>query len=304
MISRIKQLLKSAIDTLPYVSTLKRLVSVAGQFPPGHYYSPVPSEQDINRLLNLERNEGNLHEIDFRHEEQEALLKDFSKYYENLSFPETKEEGYRFHYNQNWFCYSDAIMLHCFLKHFQPKKIIEIGSGFSSAVMLDTVDLNIQSDSTKSITFIEPYPERLHSTLKKADYSSVTILESFVQDIDPSIFSSLESGDLLFIDSSHVLKFGSDLQHIMFNILPALPVGIHVHFHDIFYPFEYPENWTQEGKYWNECYILRAFLSSNKDWSMTLFNDYANKKLGPLIEKTMPLCRKNFGGSLYLQKTS
>jgi hypothetical protein len=123
-----------------------------------------------------------------------------------------------------------------------------------------------------------------------------------VQDIDLGLFESLEPGDLLFIDSSHVVKFGNDLHFLFFNVLPVLKKGVFVHFHDIFFPFEYPDAWLREGRYWNECYFLRAFLSGNRDWRIVFFNDFANREFGEFIESRMPLCRKNFGGSIYLQK--
>jgi len=127
--------------------------------------------------------------------------------------------------------------------------------------MLDTVD-NFFSFKPE-ITFIEPFPQRLKSLLKDTDKDNVTIIEKFAQDVSPSIFLNMEAGDLLFIDSSHVVKCGSDLHILMFDILPLLPKGVFVHFHDIFYPFEYPIEWVKQGRYWNENYFLRAFLSYN-----------------------------------------
>ena len=116
------------------------------------------------------------------------------------------------------------------------------------------------------------------------------------------LFLSLKAGDFLFIDSSHVLKCGSDLQLLMFEILPLLPSGVFVHFHDVFYPFDYPTEWLKEGKYWNENYFLRAFLSYNSDWSVSFFNTYVALAFNAFIKDKMPLCIKNSGGSLYIQR--
>lgn len=90
----------------------------------------------------------------------------------------------------------------------------------------------------------------------------------------------------------------------MFEVLPRLPRGVFVHFHDIFYPFEYPADWLQTGRYWNECYFLRAFLSYNREWKIYFFNDYAAREFKGHFEKNIPLCLKNPGGSIYLQNVS
>ena len=99
-----------------------------------------------------------------------------------------------------------------------------------------------------TMTLIEPDPARLLALLKPGDLARITLLDDTAQEVDDSIFASLGPGDLLFIDSSHVLKYGSDLHRILFDILPSLPVGIHVHFHDVFFPFEYPADWLRDGR--------------------------------------------------------
>jgi hypothetical protein len=125
--------------------------------------------------------------------------------------------------------------------------MVEIGSGYSSAVMLDTAE-HFPGFASR-FTFIEPDPHRLLSLLKPEDSKQVALLAKAIQEVDGSILTSLEAGDLLFIDSSHVLKYGSDLHRILFEVLPVLPVGVHVHFPDVFYPFEYPTEWLRDGRY-------------------------------------------------------
>lgn len=123
-----------------------------------------------------------------------------------------------------------------------------------------------------------------------------------VQKIPSEVFHSLESGDLLFIDSSHVMKCGNDLQVLFFNILPFLPPGIFVHFHDIFYPFEYPAEWLKMARCWNESYFLRAFLSYNSQWTIYFWNSYVSFVYNDFIKKEMPLCLRDPGASLYIQR--
>jgi predicted O-methyltransferase YrrM len=184
------------------------------------------------------------------------------------------------------------------MRYNKPRCIVEIGSGFSSAVMLDTLDE--RNEGMTSLIFIEPYPDRLKSLLRDTDYQRCRIAEQRVQDVDTGIFSALEPGDILFVDSSHISKVGSDLNFILFNILPLLKAGVVIHFHDICYPFEYPRDWIYNGIFWNEAYLLRAFLMNNERYKVILFNHMLAQKSALWLKEKMP----NFesGGSLYLIK--
>ncbi len=140
--------------------------------------------------------------------------------------------------------------------------------------------------------------------MKPQDNNKITLIEDRVQRVPIGTFKSLQAGDLLFIDSSHVLKCGSDIQFLMFDVLPQLPVGVFVHFHDVFDSFEYPTEWLLEGRYWNEGYVLRAFLSYNNAWEIYLFGNYAVRAFEKFFAEKMPLCVKNPGGSLYIRRTA
>jgi predicted O-methyltransferase YrrM len=183
-----------------------------------------------------------------------------------------------------------------------PKRIIEVGSGHSSALMLDTIEhaegLDVHT------TFIEPFPARLHSVLRDQDRRTSTIIERRVQDVPLATFETLEADDILFIDSSHVSKVGSDLNYLVFDVLPRLAEGVVVHVHDIFWPFEYPLEWIRAGRAWNEIYLLRAFLQYNEAFDVTLFNHYVGEKHAAFFEAHMPLFLENTGGSLWLRKTT
>ncbi|MGI9484201.1 MAG: class I SAM-dependent methyltransferase [Hyphomicrobiales bacterium] len=127
--------------------------------------------------------------------------------------------------------------------------MIEIGSGYSSCVMLDTNELFF--DNAISMSFVEPYPELLLSLLKSGDEQNIEVHASKLQDTPLEIFAKLDAGDILFIDSSHVSKAFSDVNTIFFEILPNLSAGVYVHFHDIFANFEYPLEWLLQGRAWN-----------------------------------------------------
>jgi hypothetical protein len=295
------KIISRILDKMPYISSLRKQINEQGVFQAGHYYSPVPSKRDISEGVLHKQCFDGFHDIDVRRHEQSELLNELAEFYGDLPFSEKQNAGgTRYYYDQGWFCYSDSILLYCLIRKFAFKRIVEVGSGFSSAVMLDTLDSVGREDY--KIDFIEPYPERLFSLVKFDENPRVALHAVCVQEADIDLFYSLEAGDLLFIDSSHVIKYRSDVNYLLCSILPSLKVGVIVHFHDIFYPFEYPDDWLKEGKYWNECYFLRAFLSGNKNWRIVLWSHYINEVMAEQMQRSMPLCRKNFGGSIYLQK--
>ena len=166
--------------------------------------------------------------------------------------------------------------------------------------MLDTDELFF--DRSIQFTFIEPQPQLLRSLLTEEDLTRVAILETKVQEVDLDRFSELKANDILFVDSSHVSKVGSDVNHIFFKILPALQSGVFVHFHDVFYPFEYPLEWVYEGRAWNETYLMRAFLQYNNQFEIQLFNTFIDWFHKEKYFRDMPLVQKNTGGSIWLKK--
>lgn len=281
--------------------TLKRLAYL-----PGHFSSPVVMPEEIKDRIDtiFKIKKELLPGIDINETEQFNLLTKIGKYYSDLSFPAEKKNGYRYYYNNTYFSYNSAIELFGIIRHFEPKRIVEVGSGFSSALILDTNDLFMNNSIT--CTFVDPYPNRLLSLLNDNDRSQHTILPNKVQEIDLNCFFELQENDILFIDSSHVSKTGSDLNFMLFKVLPYLKKGVIVHFHDVFYPFEYPKEWvmTPSGFGWNECYLLRAFLMYNTSYEILFFNSYLEYFFTDWFKQHMPDCLKQQGGSLYIKKNN
>jgi len=281
---------------------IERLRKSQGFVPPGHFYSPVPDLEAIRRDEN--RVFGNVPRvvpgIDLREADQLALLQSFVPYYQNLPFTADGQPGLRYRYDNPAYSYSDAILLHCMMRHLQPRRIIEVGSGFSSCMMLDTNELYF--DGAIATTFIEPYPELLLSLLKESDHDDIEMIPTRLQDVDPGVFDALAANDILFIDSTHVSKIDSDVNHILFNILPRLAPGVRVHFHDIFYPFEYPQEWVMQGRVWSEIYLLKAFLQYNSRFHVVLMNTFMEHFHADFFHENLPLCMKNTGGSIWLCK--
>ncbi|CAN5770970.1 hypothetical protein BH20PSE1_BH20PSE1_02830 [soil metagenome] len=142
----------------------------------------------------------------------------------------------------------------------------------------------------------------MRSILKPGDTERIRIIEKPLQDVPVSLFQGLTANDILFIDSTHVSRVGSDVNYLFFEVLPALRPGLFIHFHDVFWPFEYPESWIEEGRQWQEDYVLRAFLEFNQAFEIVVFNAFLETFHGDWFEKYMPLCLKNPGGSIWLRR--
>ena len=273
-------------------------------FAPGHYYSAVPDLRELR-----EREEqifgkpggDTIPGVELHGTRQEALLKELAAFYPELPFADQPQPGLRYYYDNPNFSYTDGVVLFAMIRKFQPRRIVEIGCGFSSCVVLDTNERFC--NNSMRCTFIDPYPQLLRALLKPGDETGIQILQTCVQEAPLRVFSDLEANDILFVDSSHVLKTGGDLNHILFEVLPRLQAGVHVHFHDTPFPFEYPKEWVFGGRAWNECYALRAFLQYNDAFEILYFNNYVTGRCRSFIEQNMPVCLRNSGGSLWLRKT-
>lgn len=301
-----KNKIKKLLDKLPYIRSLKRelkeLAIYKTKYPPGHYYSPIVAPNSIDEKVFFEIKSNKIEGLELCESEQLQLLSEFAKQYNAIPFKDEQSNELRYFFKNVHYSYSDAIFLHLMIRHFKPKNIIEIGSGYSSAVMLDTNELFFENKI--KLNFIEPYPTRLFSLFRNEDKDKHQTIVKNVQDVNLELFDQLNENDILFVDSTHVSKAGSDVNKIIFEILPRLKKGVLIHFHDIFFPFEYPKNWVLKwsGFGWNEDYILKAFLMYNNQYKVIMFNTFLEHFHRDWFTQNMPNCLKNEGGSIWLQK--
>lgn len=262
--------------------------------PFNHYESPYPNIVEIHeKESEIFDYQKKVLDIDFNIQRQLEIV-DLMNNIDVLDWEECEKNGYRYYYDNIWFSEGCAKVLYYMMRILKPNRIIEVGSGFSTAVMLDTNNVCFQNSI--EINSIEPNTDRLKSLLKKDD--NLKIQECKLQDIPLEFFSQLQENDILFIDSSHVSKIDSDVNYYLFEILPRLKKGVYIHFHDMFYPFIYPKRWIYEGRAYNEMYLLRAFLMNNDKYSVQFFGqmlmqEYPDK----LGNKT-----KKLGDSLWIRK--
>jgi hypothetical protein len=224
-------------------------------------------------------------------------------------WPEFSKSWRRYTPANPWYNHSDGAVYYSILTTLRPKRVIEVGCGFSSAIALDVRDQELHD---LELTFIEPYPARLLELLKEGDNTTTTIHKAIVQDVPIETFDVLEKDDILFIDSSHISKSGSDVNLLLFQVLPRLRPGVVVHFHDIFFPFEYPapwlnrapgrEHWPDLG--WNELYLLRAFLSYNNVFQIMFFNCMIWREHPEILRRYFPEGAKDLPGSIWLRRVA
>ncbi|MFN3243705.1 MAG: 4a-hydroxytetrahydrobiopterin dehydratase [Planctomycetota bacterium] len=270
--------------------------------PPGHFYSPIVNRDEVRadagRLFSDELRV--LHGVDLRIDEQLALVRELLPFYGEEDFADGPVAGRRYHTDNDYFGFVDAWTLYAVLRHLRPRRVIEVGSGWSSAVLLDTDERFLGART--ECTFIEPYPERLLSLMTDADRQRTRLLRSRLQDVDLAEFARLEAGDVLFVDSSHVAKTGSDVVHALFEVLPTLQAGVWVHFHDVHGNFEYSREWVEQGRSWNESYFLRAFLMHNREWQVMLHSPSLELCAAHELVSAMPRMAGGGGGSLWLRR--
>ena len=271
--------------------------------PPGHFYSPIPDPAEAAARLRHIAGPlpASVPGITMDVEAMSQFWRVLAQGMTDCDYRDERSEARRYYYANDFYGYGDALIFRSILKHVAPHRLVEVGSGFSSAVALDMRDA---FGLPRELTFIEPYPEdRLRALLRPHDEACTRVLVNLVQDVPLEIFAALEVNDILFVDSSHVMKTGSDLHHILFEILPCLHPGVVIHFHDIFWPFEYPAAWAvNQLRSWNEIYVLRAFLTGNADYEILFFNDYYAKLHAAEVQAAAPLVARNPGGGIWLRK--
>lgn len=271
--------------------------------PAGHYYSPIPDHAELvrgqERIFALGKREIPGVAIDAQRFRER--IERFAPYYADFPYTDERDPALRFYLDNPTYSRGDAVVLYSMMRLHEPARIIEIGSGMSTWLMID-VNERFLGNRTR-LTSIDPYHERMLEGLRPGDRDHIEIIPKRIQDVELERFAVLRAGDIVFVDSTHVSRCDSDVNRIFFDILPALAPGVLVHFHDMFWPFEYPKQWLLEiGAAWNELYLMRAFLQFNSTFEIELFCDYTAHFLRAELERAIPLFLKGPGSSLWLRR--
>ncbi|MCH8568205.1 MAG: class I SAM-dependent methyltransferase [Balneolales bacterium] len=282
------------------------------------YYSPIPDRGEAGKRwltgddLRLAQPD-NVPGIEMdteRHIDVLEKLLHHKNHVNNLIKARRKEPVSRLYKPDSaWLGFGDATILAGMMLSRKPRKIVEAGGGFTTALMLDAIEIDEKMRAETELLCVEPNPQRLENLLNSNSNSTVTddrfkITGKKLQDEPIDTFLALDAGDLLFIDSSHVLKAGSDLEFLLGDVLPILKPGVIVHFHDVFWPFQYPRKWIRNGRYWNEAFAIRSFLQFNDNFRIIFFNNYAERFCRSFIAKKWPLMLRQPSHSMSYANTS
>lgn len=272
-------------------------------FPPGHFYSPVIDPKSLRAREGViwNRDIHTVSGVDLRLEHQKEFVLGMRSIAEDFDYPLTpsaRAQPWHYYQKNNFFAGLDARLLFGALRLSTPRRIIEVGSGFSSLLMADVNRRFL--DGAMDITCIEPYPK---SILTDVVPGLSRLVEQRVEEVELALFDTLEENDILFIDSSHVIKTGNDVWYLFLKVLPRLKAKVRVHIHDIFLPFEYPKRWVFEAeRSWNEQYLLQALLMFSTGFRVLcgsaclsfFFPDTVRSVFGALYA----------GGSFWIEKTA
>jgi len=268
--------------------------------PHGHFYSPLPSKADIAAAFSRQEETPPFPAIDFNEARQFELLREFASFKDDFPFGETVGEGRRFHLDNPSFSRYDAFVLYGVMRRLRPKRLIEVGCGHTSSAILDLNDLLL--GGRLELTFIDPDLAEFRRRIPAGEAVRATLIEKPVQDVPTDVFAALEADDILFLDTSHISKIGSDVNHLFFRVLPALKPGVWVHIHDITADLEYPRHFFDMGRAWNEIYVLRAFLMYNRDFEVMFSSAFLYDSQVDFFKSQLPAFAAGGGCQMWLRK--
>jgi predicted O-methyltransferase YrrM len=255
----------------------KSILLKLGVFPiVDHYYEPLFDFRKAGKRKISSK-------LDFNDARQLELLSQLTFDAELKDTPSHKTNQTEFYFNNGSFEDKDARLYYSIIRKNKPSRIIEIGSGFSTLMAVKAITKNKAEAQSCELTCIEPYEMPY---LEKLD---VKLIRKKVEDIDAATFSALEANDILFIDSSHIIRPGGDVTHLLLSIVPVLKSGVWIHVHDIFLPEDYPAHWLRdEFRMWNEQYLLEALLTGNPDFEIVFALNYLFVTHKPQLEQAFP----------------
>lgn len=257
-----------------------------------HYYQPVFDANSIEASVWHRKHD--LPGIAFAPRAQLAFLRELGRFASECEWPEHAKPGLEGYYSQNpSFGYSSACLLHSVVRLIKPSRVVEVGAGMSTLILAGALDVNEQKDGERgALLTIDPYPPAVVKDLR----SLHTLITSPVQEVALDDVASLSAGDLLFIDSSHVVRTGGDVTFLYLDVLPRLAAGVVVHIHDIQLPFEYPRLYS-DGKngpryFWTEQYLLQALLSDNRRFKILLAGYFLQRDYQDAFLATFPMLQR------------
>ena len=264
---------------------------------PVHFYEPIPDLQSLDKKSWNQRQV--LSGVEMNADMQRHLLCEvfpsFRDEYEQIP-RNAPAKGASFYLDNGRFSGLDPLLAYCMVRHFRPRQIIEVGSGYSTLVLAQAARVNGDTE----LHSIEPYPPDF---LTGSVPGLTSLLVKKVEEVEPSFFTHLQAGDCLFIDTSHVVRTGGDVNHLFLEVLPLLQPGVLVHVHDIFFPYDYPKEWVvEQRRFWTEQYLLQAFLTYNSKFEVLVSSGYLKANHLEELKTVFPSGDPWQGGSFWMRR--
>ena len=253
-----------------------------------NFYSPLPQLEELPPGIFQRRNP--LRGIKWDVDRHEAFLRDLAPYLAEFTTPE------EFFWGNAMYESVESEVLYAVVRRYKPKRIIELGSGFTSLIIAAACRKNASEGRSCRYVVFDPYPR----DFVNAGIDGVDSLHAVgVAEIQQEEFEALEDGDLLFIDTTHTVKVGSDVNRLLLEVLPTLASGVLVHIHDIFLPYEYPRVFFENHLYWQEQYMLQALLAENPNFELLLPVSAIARERPDLIMELIPKHQRPVGPSAF-----
>lgn len=274
-------------------SAFRMLQRIGISVSPNHYYWPVPDFRELeSRKWPAEDEPVG---VDLGFERQMDFLNSVVLGYR----PEWGSDaapmfsvGYK--YDNGFFEAVDAEIAYSMVRHYKPRRIVEVGGGYSSRVLAAALELNFKVDGVRGeLVSIDPGSDRYPQNAPK---DRVSLIPQPVQNVDLDVFLRLQSGDILFLDSSHVVGIGSDVVREYLEIVPRLSPGVLIHAHDIFIPGDYPRDAVLHNlAFWSEQYLLQALLTFNSQLAVLWGSSYMQSRAKNALDAAFPHWRHSYG---------
>ncbi len=297
----VAQLLAQVLPPFAYLPAYRRYFRLweehGSHLTPVHFYSPIPDTRALPD--ELWQKASDLPGVEMNEAGQLDRLRGFLRFREEYDrFPAAPTAvPHEFHFANPMFSGTDALALYCMVRDVRPALIVEVGSGFSTRLSAQALVANGGGE----LVCVEPYPD---AVLRQGFPGLTSLIAMPVQAVPPEVFDRLGAGDILFIDSSHVVRCGGDVTFLYLEVLPRLAPGVLVHVHDVFLPKEYPEEWLrQKFLFWNEQYLLQAFLAFNAAYEVVLSTGYLAHTHPDELKATFPRSPWwGAGGSFWMRR--
>jgi predicted O-methyltransferase YrrM len=255
-----------------------------------HYYQPVFDPDSVPASVWERRHD--MPGVDFRPDAQLELLTELGRFGAEATWPKSADPAHptRYHWDNGSFSYSSGCLLYAMVRHHDPKRVVEIGAGMSTLLLAETLAANEREHGgRRELVTVDPYPTPAVQALPD---ERRRLVPEDVQGMPIEELTALGEGDLLFIDSSHVVRTGGDVNYLYLDVLPRVPPGVVVHVHDIQLPYEYARSYSAQTEaprlFWTEQYLLQAFLALNPHFSVLLAGHWCQRDHGEAFRAAFP----------------